>query len=49
MATIQIADKPTLDAVRALLENSGGGKRVFRSAAQGWTRICEDSKNHRQG
>lgn len=27
MTTIQIADKPTLDAVRSLLENSGG-KRV---------------------
>ena len=26
MATIQIADKPTLDAVKALLESSGGVK-----------------------
>ena len=28
MATIQIADKPTVDAIKALLESSGGGKRV---------------------
>lgn len=28
MATIQIADKPTVDAIKALLESSGGGKGV---------------------
>ena len=32
MATIQIADKPTLDAVKALLESPGGerGIRMFQ-------------------